>query len=276
MAMRYREQIFDYGAYREVKMFPVFSRPKSSRRKPKHKPTRKVQERLNQVNAERALARLIAANFTSNDLKLELTYSPANYPESIEQSKRDISNFFRRVKRARAKAGIFAELKYIYAFGEGSTGNRIHFHVILSGGLSIQQLAKIWGKGYIDKVLPLMFDEQGVTGIAKYFAQQQSKIVDEFDEPMLVPDLKCKTKRWVSSHNCIKPEPKNYDYKLTKRDVKFYAENSESLRVFEKRYPDFFCSECKPFWNDDNGAYYLQIFLYKKTFTPDISIYSRT
>ena len=111
---------------------------------------------------------------------------------------------------------------------------------------------------------------------SEWFAQQQSKIVDEFDEPMLVPDLKCKTKRWVSSHNCIKPEPKNYDYKLTKRDVKFYAENSESLRVFEKRYPDFFCSECKPFWNDDNGAYYLQIFLYKKTFTPDISIYSRT
>lgn len=276
MAMRYREQIFDYGNYREVKMFPVFSRPKSSHRKPKHKPTRKVQERLNQVNAERALARLIAANFTSDDLKLELTYSRLEYPDSIEQAKKDISNFFRRVKRARARAGLTAELKYIYAFGQGSAGNRIHFHVILSGGLSVQQLAKIWGKGYVDRVLPLMFDEQGVTGIAKYFAQQQSKIVDEFDEPMLVPDFKCKTKRWVSSHNCIKPEPKNYDYKLTKRDVKFYAENSESLRVFEKRYPDFFCSECKPFWNDDNGAYYLQIFLYKKTFTPDISIYSRT
>jgi hypothetical protein len=274
--MRYREQIIDYGNYREVKMFPVFPSPRASHRKPKHKPTRKVQERLNQVNAERALARLIAANFTSNDLKLELTYSSLEYPDSIEQAKKDISNFFRRVKRARARAGLTDELKYIYAFGQGSTGNRIHFHVILSGGLSIQQLAKIWGKGYVDKVLPLMFDEQGVTGIAKYFAQQQSKIVDEFDEPMLVPDLKCKTKRWVSSHNCIKPEPKNYDYKLTKRDVKFYAENSESLRVFEKRYPDFFCSECKPFWNVDNGAYYLQIFLYKKTFTPDISIYSRT
>ena len=274
--MRYREQIIDYGNYREVKMFPVFSSPRASHRKPKHKPTRKVQERLNQVNAERALARIIAANFTSDDLKLELTYSRLEYPDSIEQAKKDISNFFRRVKRARARAGLTAELKYIYAFGQGSTGNRIHFHVILSGGLSIQQLAKIWGKGYIDKVLPLMFDEQGVTGIAKYFAQQQSKIVDEFDEPMLVPDLKCKTKRWVSSHNCIKPEPKNYDYKLTKRDVKFYVENSESLRVFEKRYPDFFCSECKPFWNDDNGAYYLQIFLYKKTFTPDISIHSRT
>lgn len=271
MAMRYREQIYDYGNYREVKIFPVFSRPKSSHRKPKHKPTRKVQERLNQVNAERALARLIAANFSSDDIKLELTYCQACYPESIEQSKRDITNFFRRVKRARAKAGITAELKYIYSFGQGSTGNRIHFHVIMSGGLSIQKLAKIWGKGYVDKVIPLMFNEQGVQGIARYFAQQQSKIVDEYeDEPMLVPDLKPKTKRWVSSHNCIKPEPKNYDYKLTKRDVSYYAQNSEDLRIFEKRYPEFFCSECKPFWNDETGAYYLQVFLYKKSFKPDI------
>lgn len=270
MAMRYREQIYDYGNYREVKMFPVFPRQRSSHRKPKHRPTRKVQERLNQVNAERALARLIAANFTSNDIKLELTYSPENYPESIEQSKRDIVNFFRRVKRARQRAGITAELKYIYAFGEGSIGKRIHFHVIMSGGLPIQQVAKIWGNGYVDKIAPLMFDEQGVTGIARYFAQQQSKIVDEYDEPMLVPDLKPRTKRWVSSHNCVKPEPKNYDYKLTKRDVSYYAQNSENLRIFEKRYPDFFCSECKPFWNDETGAYYLQVFLYKKSFKPDI------
>ena len=131
MAMRYREQIYDYGNYREVKMFPVFPRQRSSHRKPKHRPTRKVQERLNQVNAERALARLIAANFSSDDVKLELTYSPANYPDSIEQAKRDIVNFFRRVKRARIKAGIISELKYIYAFGQGSTGNRIHFHVII-------------------------------------------------------------------------------------------------------------------------------------------------
>ncbi len=140
----------------------------------------------------------------------------------------------------------------------------------MSGGLSIQQIAKIWGKGYVDKVIPLMFDEQGVTGIARYFAQQQSKIIDENDEPILVPDLKPRTKRWVSSHNCVKPEPKNYDYKLTKRDVTYYAQNSEDLRIFEKRYPEYFCSQCKPFWNDETGAYYLQVFLYKKDFKPDI------
>lgn len=83
------------------------------------------------------------------------------------------------------------------------------------------------------------------------------------------------TKRWVSSHNCIKPESKNYDYKLTKRDVSYYAQNSEDLRIFEKRYPEYFCSECKPFWNDETGAYYLQVFLYKKSFNPDVSTCSR-
>lgn len=268
--MRYREQIYDYGNYREVKMFPVFSYPHSSHRKKKHKPTRKVQARLNQVNAERALARIIAANFTNDDVKLELTYSRECYPESIERAKRDIVNFFRRVKRARTRAGLPQEFKYIYAFGQGETKGRIHFHVILTGGLSISQLARIWGKGYVDKVVPLMFDEQGVTGMAKYFANQQTKIEEYEDTPMLVPELKPKTKRWVSSHNCIKPEPKNYDYKLTKREVRYYAENCECLNIFEKRYPEYFCSECKPFWNDETGAYYLQIQLYKKTYKPDL------
>ena len=38
----------------------------------------------------------------------------------------------------------------------------------------------------------------------------------------------------------------------------------------EKLYPDYFCAECKAFYNEINGEYYLNIMLYRKDFEPDI------
>lgn len=263
--MTYRENKYRYGDYLEVNMYPVFSFPRSSRRKPRRRASRPVQQRLNQVNAERRLSRLIPANFTDEDIKYELTYTDANYPEDFEQARRDIVNFFRRIKRARLRAGL-AEGKYIYAFGEGALKGRIHFHVIASGGLTLREIQQIWGKGYVNKVAPLMFDETGCVGIAKYFCQQQTK-ASEAGTSSVEDKI---VKRWVSSRNCIKPEPENNDYKLTKRKVRDYAENCECRALFEKNYPGYFFVECKSFWNDETGAYYLTLRMYKNDADLDI------
>lgn len=256
--MRYREQKFHCGNYLEVNMFPVFECVyKSSNRKSRRKPTSKVQEKLNQHNAEKSLTRIINTNFTNKDIKLELTYSEENHPASVEQAQRDIVNFFRRINRARNKAGL-EKVKYIYSLEQGSRKKRFHFHVVMSGGLSINDISKIWGKGYVNKVLPLMFNETGCVGIAKYFSKQQVKTATG------------KSKRWVSSHNCVKPVAQNNDYKLTKRKVNELALESENRRLFEKLYPDYFCASCKPFYNDETGLYYLYLVLYKKSAELDI------
>lgn len=250
--MRYREQKYFYGDYLEVNMYPVYEFPHSSRRRKLRKPTSKVQERLNQINAERKLARIIPANFTTNDYKFELTYAPKNNPDNIERAKKDLSNFFKRVNRARTKRGL-ERMKYIYAIERGSSNGRIHFHVIMTGGLTINEIAKIWGKGYVDKVLPLMFDEKGCTGIAKYFCKQQCS------------DGNGKyAKRYVTSRNCVKPQPKNNDFKLSKRKVEQLAYDSENHSLFENLYPNYCYAECKPFWNDDSGAYYITLYMYRK------------
>lgn len=96
-------------------------------------------------------------------------------------------------------------MKYIYSIEQGSKSGRIHFHVIMTGGLTINEIASIWGKGYVDKVLPLMFDQTGCAGIAKYFCKQ--KISDH--------NKGKHAKRYVASTNCIKPQPQNNDYRLT-------------------------------------------------------------
>ena len=256
--MRYREQKYICGNYMAINMFPVFEQCyKSSGRKSKRKPTSKIQKKLNQHNAEKKLTRIINANFTNQDYKLELTYSDEHLPETVEQAQKDITNFFRRVSRARDKSNL-PKIKYVYSMEQGSRKKRIHFHVIMSGGLAINQIAKIWGKGYVDKVLPLMFDEEGCVGIAKYFCKQQIK------------NANGTCKRWVSSHNCVKPAPSNNDFKLTKRKVREFALDSENRRMFEALYPDYYYASCKPFYNEESGLYYLYLTMYRKDAELDI------
>lgn len=252
--MRYREQKYIYGNYMEVNMYPVYACPRSSSRKKKRKPTSKVQERLNQINAERALARLIPANFTDKDYKFELTYAPQNNPADLERAKKDFANFVKRVNRARVKRG-FPRMKYIYSIEQGSKSGRIHFHVIMTGGLTINDIASIWGKGYVDKVLPLMFDQTGCAGIAKYFCKQ--KISDHNNGKH--------AKRYVASTNCIKPQPQNNDYRLTKRAVQSMAYNCDNPALFENMYQDYYYADCRPFWNEDNGTFYISLFMYRRT-----------
>lgn len=261
MKKLYRENKYKYGNYLEVNLYPVYLYPRTSCRKRKRRASKPAQVRLNQLRAERSLARLLANNFDSTAIKCELTYTDANLPESIDRAHKDFTNFVRRLNRARERNGL-DKTKYVYSLEVGSKKGRIHFHVVLSGGLSLREIQQKWGKGYVDKVLPLMFDETGLKGIAKYFCKQK---VDEDGNV----DGKYK-KRYVASKNCIVPQASNNDYKFSKKRVKEIVEESENLRAIEALYPGYFCAECKPFWNDNNGEYYITIMLYSKTADLDI------
>lgn len=266
MRRRYREQKYYYGQYLEVNLFPVYEFPRSSRRKSRRKPSRECQIRLNQIHAERELARQIAANFTNEDYKLELTYAKDNYPKDIDRAKKDLRNFFDRLNRRRKSLGL-EPTKYIYSVEVGSRTGRIHFHLILSGGLKIKDIQQVWGKGYVDRVKPLMFDETGVRGIAKYFCKQK------LSEDGSIDGLN--QKRYQCSRNCVKPEPKNNDYRFSRRKVKEIAADSENRRMIESFYPDYFCAECEPFWNECNGEHYISIMLYKKTACLDLKTHKK-
>lgn len=217
---------------------------------------------MNQVNAEKQLARIMAANFTNDDYKLELTYSPDNLPEDMERAKKDLKNFIARLGRARKKRGL-PVMKYIYSIEVGSKNGRIHFHMVLTGGIAPKEIQRIWGKGYVDKIKPLMFDETGLRGIARYMCKQKvSADGTETDAAGM--------KRYQCSQNCIKPEPQNNDYKYSKKKVKEIAEDCENRRMIEAKYPGYFCAECKSFWNENNGEHYISIMLYRQDAELDI------
>ncbi len=271
MRCKYREKIHDCGAYREVDIYPVF-RKASGKRRAKFKPTNAMQARLNQRNAERALVRILNLNFTENDISVTLTYSAEYLPETYEQAERDAKNFLRRVRRLRAKLGL-PELKYVQIPGAG----RYHFHIPMSGGIDDKKLQGMWPYGYLN-VIHFELNENGLEGHARYTGTQYAEdlyggedLLSMFDideETGEVTELnkqrKSGKRRYTCSRNIVRPEPEQKDGRISATKVEELATfDSASRKEFEKLYPGYTFSDCVPYYNQENGGYYLHLRMYK-------------
>ena len=249
MRCLFREKKYICGNYLEVDIFPVFEYQRS--RGKKRKPTSETQKRLNRINAERKLIRLLNTNFTDRDIRFDLTYSDENKPASPEEAQKHMQNFLRRVKRFRKKAGLPA-LKYIAVTEVGKNTAKIHHHIVMSGGIDITDLARLWGKGYTT-AKPLQFDDAGIVGIAIYLVK----------EPVL-------KKRWCGSRNLEKPKESTRDGRISQRKIKEICESEAGSReAIEGLYPGYALSEYRPYFNDVNGGYYLTVRMYKLSHRDD-------
>ena len=211
-----REKIYTCGEYVDIDIFPVYQ-PQGIRRA-KCNPTSEVQQLLNQRNAERKLIRLVHNNFTSEDLAVTLTYK--TQPTNVAEAQRLLSNFLRRIKRARQKLGL-APLKYITVTEVGKRNKRIHHHCIMSGGLDRDLIEKLWGLGYAN-TQRLQFNEEGITGLAMYFVKNRQTY-----------------RRWNSSRNLDIPQPEIRDGAITMGemdDIETACENGEQWQFFENKY----------------------------------------
>ena len=245
MRCLYREKYYVCGDYLEVNLYPAFKKP--GQRSKKAKPTTAVQETLNQTNAENHLARVANANFTPADIKFELTYSPEYNPQSAECAAKNLRNFFRRINRYRKKTNL-PELKYIAVTERGERRGRYHHHVIMSGGILPEDIARIWGVGYVQKILPLQFDECGVTGLAKYMTKKAIYY-----------------RRWNGSKNLIRPQPQVRDGRLSQTKAIELARDTTNNAEFEKYYKGYNFAQAKTIHNDINGGVYILMRFYKKS-----------
>lgn len=241
MRCRYQERAIYHGDYIDVDIYPAYRRQKS--RSKKYKPTTEVMQRLNSKNREKHLTYLCNENFTSCDIRLDLTYSPENHPEDEEQAKKDIRNFIRRVKTRRKKYGL-PELKYIYVTEIGEKGNKFHHHAIISGDMSIAEYAEIWGKGYTT-VKPLQFNEDGLAALAQYLLKN----------PIEGNAYHC-------SRNLKQPEEKHYQGRLSKRAIEYMAAYDDTSAI-ERLYPEYHLTTMTPFYNEVNGGYYFHCHFYR-------------
>lgn len=233
-----REQVYVCGEYMDADIYPVFQKPGARRKR--CKPTSEIQAKLNQRKAEKKLTRLVHNNFTENDIALHLTYRNGEEPENEADALRVLGNFIKRLKRRYKKAG--KELKYISCTEYGKKTGRVHHHLIINGGYDRDEIEKLWGRGYANSKR-LQFEEDGVTGLARYIAKDKHFF-----------------KRWNQSRNLDIPEAAQYDGRLNMDDIaeiKEAIDSKSAYQYFEERYPDFELVEAVYTQNNINRGIYI-------------------
>lgn len=242
----YRETRFECGDYMDVNIYPVYTKTPYKRKKAK--PTSETQQRINDKNAEQNLIRIANANFTEEDMKVELTYRKDIRPQTYEESQRELANFLRRVKRAREKKGL-PELKFIGVTETGKETWNPHHHLIMSGGMDQNEISELWGRGYT-RTAGLIFDENGIATLIGYMLKQLREFTGK--------------KKYTRSRNLIIPQAKQRDNRLSKKQVKELAKDTECRAEYEKLYEGYNLSQAKVVYNESNGGVYIYARYYKQ------------
>ena len=249
-SMGYRTRTTKAGDRLEAEVYPIFGREKLARLRAARKNiTPERQQKQNIARAKRRLVNLLEANFRAeDDIHMTLTYAGSAQPD-LERVKKDIRNFFGKVKRIREKRGL-DELKFLYAIGHDE-GHRIHAHVIMNGGMDRTELEKIWGHG-IANGSRLQEYGSGLQGIANYLYRQ--------NERERLKGNRRNLKSWSGSRNLVKPKERTSDSKVSNRQVKRIAQDfrNEAKEIMEKKYPGYSLQECKVYYSDVVDGVYIR------------------
>lgn len=226
----------------ESQVYPSFDNKADMPKTKKKRETSPSQSNLNDKNARRYLIRLANINFGKGDIWATFGWDDGHKPQDMEQAKKDVANFIRRINRRRKKAG-YENIKYIYiiAFDEHV---RPHFHILMTGdGVDRDELEELWGKCSRPNTRRIKPDDDFlITGLATYISNNPHG-----------------TKRWCPSKNLQKPEePKRSYSKFKKAKVEKMAFDYETLKAeMEKAYPGFKFLDAEVRYNGINAAFYI-------------------
>ena len=219
----YRTKTIKAGNQLECEIFPILN-PQEKIRVKEHIKSRDAQKNLNHKNTKKNITRLANANFTSKDLWGTFGYDDNNYPESPEAARKDFRNYIRRLARIYKKRGL--EFKYIYVteFKQNGEDVKCHHHIIMSGGISRDEIENAWKGGAYPQTRRLRVkDDCGLNGLANYLAKGTN--YERF---------------WGHSKGLKKPDIYFADKKITKRRAEKIALNENDVKEhFEKLYKGY-------------------------------------
>lgn len=216
----YRAKTYKAGELLESEVFPIWKNRGQWLRAKRKKQTRAAQIIINARNTKKNIVRITNANFTFLDLWVTYTYAEGELPKDFKQAYRDIQNCIARLKYRRERKKL-PKLKYIYVT-EWHEDGRCHHHLILSGGMSRDEVEEVWTKGR-KQARRLQPDDFGLTGLACYLSKGSSG-----------------EKRWGHSKNLKYPVPTVSERKLSKRKIERIALiETEAKEVFERAYPGY-------------------------------------
>lgn len=246
--MGYRTRTIKAGPRLEVEIYPIFGREATGRaRAARQNVTPEAMRRLNEERSKRRVVQLADANFTAEDIHLTLTYRQT---PTYEQAQRDVKNFLRAVKRKREQRGM-DPLKYIYSIEGDDDGNRerIHVHMLISGGIDRAEIEAIWAKGFAnaDRLQP---NENGLEAVARYITKQQKN-----------------RRRWCCSRNLTKPKQRTSDTKVSNARVRRLALDfpNSAKGIMEKLYPGYTHTQTTMRYSDAVDGAYIRCIMRRKS-----------
>jgi hypothetical protein len=244
----YRTKTIKAGNQLECEIFPVFKCHEKIRLK-EHIKSREAQKNLNHKNTKKNITRLSNANFTSYDFWGTFGYDEGNLPDSPKAAQNDIRNYIRRISALYKKHNL--DFKYIYVteFKRGGDDVRCHHHVIMSGGISRDEIENKWKGGAYPQTRRLRVkDDCGLNGLANYLAKGTNY-------------ERC----WGHSKGLKKPDISIANKKITKRRAERIALNeNDAPEIFEKLYKDYVYRSHEVKRSDFVSGVYIYVQMYKR------------
>ena len=206
---------------------------------------------VNRRITEKKIRRLIEQNFTTEDWVLTLTYdygavdkfrrwgneaqmTALGIPEDDRDVKRDLKNYWRRIKREMSAHGEdAAEFKHIWKVESTKGDTQYHAHVVVHApGLTREELQRLWPYGAITAD-NLRLGDGGAAGLARYLSKRgQMERADESGS---------RIRRWGHSKNLKEPRVTVSDRKVSRRRAQLVAEDVQrnGREIFEALYPGY-------------------------------------
>lgn len=191
-------------------------------RRVKWAPTSQAQQRVNEMRRKRYVTRIVNLNFDDTSYAIELDYAPGVYTDSMEEAQGHMRNYIRRLRRIYKKAG--AIFKYIYTTERGGESGRVHHHLIVSGGVPLEDILGAWKMSKRCWAQHLEFSENGYTDLGAYYAKRQEAFERCFTcsqnlerpQPLAEDDAECRRiSRVFTKKNC----KDFYEHNFTRAEI---------------------------------------------------------
>lgn len=169
------------------------------------------QKVLNDRQAKNRLRRIILANFSPEDGDMHVTFTVSG-----EASRKTLDamwkSFMAKLKAERRKRGL-PECKWVKV--PHCQSGRWHFHVVMSGGMELNELQELWGKQHRMSFSVLNLSDN-YRGLCNYLLDEEKPRKGETEGSARQQRAKYK-RRWSCSKNLAKPVVKKRE--ISKRTV---------------------------------------------------------
>lgn len=219
----YATKTIESGNQFEVEIYPALTKGGKNKIRKEHK---EVYRKWNDAHRKKNIIRKINHNFKSGDIYGTLTYPRESYPSTLEEAKKNMVNFIKRIKTRLKKKNIeLNKFKYVYATEKSEKG-RVHHHFIMNSLLSMDEVMECWNKGGFNKISKIEYDAKfALTGLATYLCKEHKNRTKS-------------EKRYSCSLNLDNPIEKRDYKKFSERKVKKMASDEALIAtMLEEEYP---------------------------------------